>query len=273
MAQISKKTLIYILLGLGALTMIIPFYWMIATSLKTAGEATAMPPVWWPGSMQFSNYVEAFQVAPFGRYLLNSVFVTLLSTIGEVLTAILAAFAFARLNFYGKDILFALLLATMMVPGELLIIPNFVTLANLDWINTYMALIVPWLASVFSVFIVKQRFESISDNLYYAAKIDGCSDFRFLWQVLVPLSRSSIITMVVLKVIGSWNAFLWPLLVTNATEMRTLPVGLQSFTTEAGTRFELLMAASTFVIVPMIVFYMIFQKYIIKGIANTGTKG
>ena len=160
-----------------------------------------------------------------------------------------------------------------MVPGELLIIPNFVTLANLDWINTYMALIVPWLASVLSVFIVKQRFESISDNLYYAAKIDGCSDFRFLWQVLVPLSRSSIITMVVLKVIGSWNAFLWPLLVTNDTEMRTLPVGLQAFTTEAGTRFELLMAASTFVIVPMIVFYMIFQKYIIKGIANTGTKG
>lgn len=246
---------------------------MIATSLKTAGEATAMPPIWWPVSMVFSNYVEAFQVAPFVRYLVNSVIVTALSTLGEVLTAILAAFAFARLNFYGKDVLFALLLATMMVPGELLIIPNFVTLANLDWINTYMALIVPWLASVLSVFIVKQRFESISDNLYYAAKIDGCSDFRFLWQVLVPLSRSSIITMVVLKVIGSWNAFLWPLLVTNDTEMRTLPVGLQAFTTEAGTRFELLMAASTFVIVPMIVFYMIFQKYIIKGIANTGTKG
>lgn len=136
-----------------------------------------------------------------------------------------------------------------------------------------MALIVPWLASAFAVFQIRQRFQSISDELYYAAKIDGSSDFKFLWQILVPMSRSSIVTMVILKVIGSWNAFLWPLLVTNDTNMRTLPVGLQAFTTEAGTRYELLMAASTIVIVPMIIFYLVFQNNIKKGIANTGTKG
>ncbi|SDK76306.1 carbohydrate ABC transporter permease [Lacicoccus qingdaonensis] len=273
MKYLTGKTATYILLAIGAVTMIIPFYWMIATSLKTAGQAVAMPPAWIPDPFQFGNYLEAFEVTPFGQYLFNSVIVTGLSTFGEAITAILAAFAFARLNFYGKDVIFAVLLATMMVPGELFIIPNFVTLANLEWINTYMALIVPWLASVFSVFIVKQQFQSVSDDYYYAAKVDGCSDFMFLWRILVPMSMSAIITMVVLKAVGSWNAFLWPLLVTNDTSMRTLPVGLQAFTTEAGTRFELLMAASTFVIIPMVIFYLIFQKYIIRGITNTGTKG
>lgn len=272
--RVKKTTILfYILLTIGALTMILPFYWMIATSLKTAGQAVAMPPVWFAIPPKIENYFEALQAAPFGRYFLNSVIVTSLSTLGETITAILAAFAFARMNFYGRNVLFTALLGTMMVPGELLLIPNFVTLSHFGWINTYMALIVPWLASAFAVFQIRQRFQSISDELYYAAKIDGSSDFKFLWQILVPMSRSSIVTMVILKVIGSWNAFLWPLLVTNDTNMRTLPVGLQAFTTEAGTRYELLMAASTIVIVPMIIFYLVFQNNIKKGIANTGTKG
>lgn len=152
-------------------------------------------------------------------------------------------------------------------------IPNFVTLSDFKLINTYGALIIPWLASVFSVFTLKQAFEAVPDELYYAAKTDGSSDWKYLWQILVPLSKSSIMAVTILKVIGSWNAFMWPLIVTNDRALRTLPVGLQAFTTEAGTKFELLMAASTIVIVPMVVVYLLLQKYIIQGIARSGLKG
>ncbi|AGY81114.1 sugar ABC transporter permease [Carnobacterium inhibens subsp. gilichinskyi] len=268
-----KKSLIYIVLILGAATMLIPFIWMLSTSLKTPGETVAMPPVWTPDSLQFGNYAEAFAAAPFGRYFLNSVFVTVLSTLGELITTILAAFAFAKIEFYGKNILFTLLIATMMVPGEILIIPNFVTLSNMGLINTYAALIVPYLASVFSVFMLKQSFESVPKELHYAAKVDGCSDFRFLWIVMVPLAKSSIVAITILKIIGSWNAFMWPLIVTNDRTLRTLPVGLQAFTTEAGTQYELLMAAATIVVIPMVIVYLFLQKYIIMGISKSGLKG
>ena len=267
------KIIAYAILILGAITMILPFFWMVSTSLKTPAEAVAQPPVWLPESLQFENYVRAMEVAPFGRYFLNSVVITSLSTAGELLFTILAAFAFSRMNFYFKNVLFTILIATMMVPFELLMIPNYLTLSRMGLINTYAAMIIPFLASVFSVFMLKQNFEAIPDELYYAAKVDGCSDFQFLWQVVVPLSKSAIVAVTILKIIGSWNAFLWPLIVTNETDIRPLPVGLQAFTTEAGTYYELLMAAATIVVLPMIVIYLFLQKYIIKGIANTGVKG
>ena len=268
-----KKSILYILLVLGAATMLIPFIWMVSTSLKTPGETVAMPPVWIPDILQIGNYAEAFEAAPFGRYFLNSVFVTVLSTAGELITTILAAFAFAKIEFYGKNILFTLLIATMMVPGEILIIPNFVPLSNMGLINTYAALIVPYLASVFSVFMLKQSFQSVPKELHYAAKVDGCSDFRFLWTIMVPLAKSSIVAITILKIIGSWNAFMWPLIVTNDRALRTLPVGLQAFTTEAGTQYELLMAAATIVVIPMVIVYLFLQKYIIMGISKSGLKG
>lgn len=273
MKGLLKNIGLYILLFLGGLFMVLPFYWMLATSLKSSGEAIAIPPTWLPRNWLFSNYEKALKVAPFARYFLNSVLVTLTTTTGELITSILAAFAFAKLKFWGKDLLFIILLATMMVPGELMTIPNFVTLAGWDLINTYWALIIPWLASVFSVFTLKQSFQSIPDQLYYAAKTDGASDWRFLWEMMVPLSKSSIIAVMILKVIGSWNSFMWPLIVTNDKALRTLPVGLQAFTTEAGTQFELLMAASTLVVVPMVVIYLFLQKYIMQGIASSGLKG
>ncbi|WP_277630854.1 carbohydrate ABC transporter permease [Atopococcus tabaci] len=253
--------------------MLIPFFWMVSTSLKTPGETVAMPPVWIPSEWKFENYAQALAAAPFGRYFWNSILVTSLSTIGELLTTIMAAFAFAKLQFYGKNVLFVILIGTMMVPGELLIIPNFVTLSNMGLINTYAALIVPYLASVFSVFMLKQNFETIPNELHYAAKVDGCGDFRFLWTVMVPLAKSSVVAVTILKIIGSWNAFMWPLIVTNDQMLRTLPVGLQAFTTEAGTQYELLMAASTIVVLPMIVLYLFLQKYIIMGISRSGLKG
>lgn len=273
MNEIAKKIAVYLLLVLGAVTMLIPFAWMLLTSIKTPGEAMSMPPVWIPDDPQFDNYLEAWSAAPFGRYLFNSITVTVLSTLGELLTTILAAFAFAKMQFYGKNLLFTVLIATMMVPGELLIIPNFVTLSAFGWVNTYAALIVPWLASIFSVFMLRQTFQTVPDELYYAAKVDGSSDFRFLWSVMVPLGKSSIVAIAVLKIIGSWNSFIWPLIVTNDQNMRTLPVGLQAFTTEAGTRYELLMAASTIVIIPMVIIYIFLQKYIIAGISKSGLKG
>lgn len=267
------KIVAYAILILGAITMILPFFWMVSTSLKTPAEAVAQPPVWLPESLQFENYVRAMEVAPFGRYFLNSVVITSLSTAGELLFTILAAFAFSRMNFYFKNVLFTILIATMMVPFELLMIPNYLTLSRMGLINTYAAMIIPFLASVFSVFMLKQNFEAVPDELYYAAKVDGCSDFKFLWQVVVPLSKSAIVAVTILKIIGSWNAFLWPLIVTNETDIRSLPVGLQAFTTEAGTYYELLMAAANIVVLPMIVIYLFLQKYIIKGIASTGVKG
>lgn len=267
------KIVTYILLTLGAATMLIPFLWMVSTSLKTPAEAVAMPPVWVPQVFRFENYIRAFEVAPFGRYFLNSVLITSLSTVGELFTSILAAFAFSKMNFYGKNVLFTTLVATMMVPSELLMIPNYLTLARFDLINTYAAMIVPYLASVFSVFMLKQNFESVPNELYYAAKVDGSSDFMFLWRVLVPLSKSAIVAVTILKVIGSWNAFMWPLIVTNDRLLRPLPVGLQAFTTEAGTYYELLMAASTIVVLPMIIIYLFLQRYIIMGISKSGLKG
>ncbi|UPQ85156.1 carbohydrate ABC transporter permease [Ignavigranum ruoffiae] len=263
----------YVLLTLGGILMVIPFYWMLATSLKSPGEVAQIPPTWLPKSWLFSNYAKALKTAPFARYFLNSLFVTTITTVGELFTSILAAFAFAKMKFWGKNVLFILLLSTMMVPGELMTIPNFVTLSKLNLINTYGALIIPWLASVFSVFTLKQSFESIPDALYYAAKVDGSSDWRFLWEVMVPLSKSTLMAVMILKVIGSWNSFMWPLIVTNDKSLRTLPVGLQAFTTEAGTNFELLMAASTLVIVPMVVIYLLLQKYIVQGISRAGIKG
>ncbi|WP_051503649.1 carbohydrate ABC transporter permease [Alkalibacterium sp. AK22] len=253
--------------------MLIPFIWMVSTSLKTPAEAVAMPPVWWPSVLRFENYARAFEVAPFGRYFLNSVFITTVSTLGELFTTILAAFAFSKMKFYGKNILFTVLIATMMVPSELLIIPNYLTLSRFGLINTYSAMIVPYLASVFSVFMLKQNFESVPNELYYAAKVDGSSDFNFLWTIMVPLSKSAIVAVTILKIIGSWNAFMWPLIVTNDRMLRPLPVGLQAFTTEAGTHFELLMAASTIVVAPMIVIYLFLQRYIIMGVSKAGIKG
>lgn len=269
----AGQIITFVLLTIGAFSMILPFFWMVSTSIKTTGETLAIPPVWLPENWQWSNYEKALTMAPFEQYFINSVIITLSSTIGEVITSILAAFAFSKLQFFGKNILFTILISTMMVPFELLMIPNYLTLSKMGMINSYWAMIIPFLASVFSVFLLKQNFEAVPKQLYYAAKVDGASDWRFLWQILVPMSKSSIVTVVILKMIGSWNSFMWPLMVTNETHLRPLPVGLQAFTTEAGTYFELLMAAATIVVLPMIIIYLFLQKYIIKGISNTGVKG
>lgn len=220
----------------------------------------------------FQNYVDAWKAAPFSRYYFNTILVSFTTTVLEIIFASMAAFAFAKLNFFGKNFIFLLFLSTMMVPGEVLLVPNYITLSKFGWLDTYYALIVPWIVSVFAIFLIRQHFLALPNELYDAAKIDGCSDWKFLWEIMVPLSKPVIITSALLKFVGSWNSFLWVLIVTKSPEVRTLPVGLQNFSSEVGTLYNQLMAASTFSILPVIVIFLFAQKQFIRGIARTGLK-
>lgn len=271
--QKAAKLLTYAILILGAAFILLPFVWMILTSVKPSNEVLKMPPVWIPSKIQWQNYVKAFKAVPFFTYLKNSILVTVMITSCELITTILAAYAFAQLEFRGKNLLFLLLVATMMVPGEILTIPNFVTLARLGWINTYKAMVAPWATSVFSIFLLRQQFASIPQSYYKAARMDGCSDLRYLFTVMVPMSRPTVVSIALLKIINSWNSYLWPLISTNSREMRTLPVGLAYFSTEAGTDYNTLMAFSLMIIAPTIIVYLLTQKYIIQGVSKTGLKG
>ncbi len=220
----------------------------------------------------WQNYADAWNAAPFGRYYFNTVFVAIVTTVLEIIFAAMAAFAFAKMEFFGKKFIFSLFLATMMVPGEVLLVPNFITLTNLGWIDTYYALIVPWVVSVFAIFLLRQHFMTIPDELYDAAKIDGMNKWKFLWGVMVPLSKPAIITGALLKFVGSWNSFLWVLIITKSPEYRTLPVGLQNFSSATGTEYNLLMSAATFSIIPVVVLFLVTQKYFIAGISRSGLK-
>lgn len=220
----------------------------------------------------FQNYALAWKAAPFGRYYLNTVFIAVVTTILEIIVSAMAAYAFSWMQFPGKNILFSIFLATMMVPGEVLLVPNFITITKFGWIDTYYALIIPWIVSVFSIFLMRQHFMSIPTELFDAAKIDGSSHWRFLWQIVVPLSKPVIITSALLKFVGSWNSFLWVLIVTNSPKYRTLTVGLQAFSSDVGTLYNLLMAAATFSILPVVIIFLFTQKYFVRGIARTGLK-
>ena len=220
----------------------------------------------------FQNYITAWNAAPFGTYYFNTVFVAIVTTFLEIIFAAMAAFAFAKLEFFGKNLIFTLFLATMMVPGEVLLVPNFVTLTALGWIDTYYALIVPWVVSVFAIFLMRQHFMTIPNELYDAAMIDGLTKWRFLWTIMVPLAKPAVITGALLKFVGSWNSFLWVLIVTKSPEIRTLPVGLQNFSSAAGSDYHLLMAAATFSVIPVIALFLLTQKYFIAGIARSGLK-
>lgn len=267
------KVISYIILILGCLITLIPFIWMISTSLKSGGEIYKLPLTFIPESIRWDNYKTVVNKVPMMQYAFNSVIVSGIITIGTIITSILAAFAFSKKKFFGRDILFTLLLSTMMVPSEMLIAPNFVTLSKLGLINKIPALYIPWVASVFTIFLLRQYFLGIPEELYYAAKVDGCSDFKYMIRVMVPLARPGIITIALIRIINSWNEFLWPLLMVSTPDKRTLPVGLAQFITEAGPNYNLLMAYSSIIILPVIVVYIFLQKYVIQGVARSGIKG
>ena len=263
----------YMALVLFAIITLFPFYWMIASSLKTSFEVIQVPPSLLPKSLKFENYTIAFKMAPFVRYFINTIIVTVLSIISTVIIAILSAFAFANLEFKGRDLIFAIFLASMMIPGEVLIVNNFKTISNLGMIDTYTSLFIPYAASVLYIYMLREFFLTVPKPLYYAAKIDGAGDWKFLWKVLVPIAKPSIITISILVGINSWNAFLWPLLVTNNENMRVLATGLTAFQSDAGNQYELLMAASSIITVPIVGVYVFLHKKIMNGISLGGTKG
>ena len=268
-----EKVLTYIVFIITAIFILAPFIWILLTALKSPEEVFANPPVIIPNKLQWQNFIEVFKLKNFSRYFLNSVVITIVITAGELITTILAAFAFSNLDFKGKDIIFTLLIGTMMVPGEVLLIPNFVTLSKIKWINTYKALIIPWCTSVTSIFFLRQYFFNIPKQLYYAAKVDNCSDFKYLIKVVIPIARPAIFTIAILKIINSWNSFMWPLIMTNSEKMRTLPIILAKFSSEVGMDYHMLMAASTIIITPMIIIFIFLSKYIINGVSKGGIKG
>lgn len=269
-----KKFLIYFILIIGAIIMIFPFYWMITGALKTSEEYYAFPPVWFPSNpFNLSNFVTAFQKAPLMNYFKNSTVVTLCSVLINGFTTILAAFGFSRLKFPGKEVIFAVLVAFMMVPFEMLVITNYQTVTRLHLVDTLPVLIIPFTSSIFYTYILKGFFDTVSDSLYYSARIDGASNWKYLWRVMVPIARPSLVTIMLLNAIASWNSFMWVQLVINSDRNRTIPLGIFAFVSEAGSDPKLQLAAATVSVLPMIILFLFCRKYIVNGVARGGIKG
>ena len=268
-----SKFFLYLFLILGAVIMVFPFYWMITGAFKTSIEIQMIPPVWLPTHFNLDNFKEALRMAPFARYFLNSLIAMVSCVTLCTFTTILGAFAFSKLNFPGRHIIFGLLLGLMMVPFEMIVITNYRTIIDLGIYNTILALIVPFTSSIFYMYILKGFFDSVPDSLYQAARVDGCSNWKYLWRVLVPIAKPSLVTIILLNAIASWNSFLWPMLAVSDRELRTLPFGLYAFVSEGGARTELMMAASTMIVNPMIILFLFARKQIVNGVSRGGLKG
>lgn len=266
---------LYTFLGIMALIVLFPFYWMIISSLKTLSEYRLSIPTFIPTFWDFHNYVEAFNTANLGQLFLNTMYVGIVSTILSLVITVLSAFVFARLEFKGREVLFAGLLATMMIPGELFTITNFGTVTKLGWINTFTALIVPFLVSVFYIYLLRQNFLQIPNELYLAAKVDGTSDLKYLWKVMIPLAAPSLVSITILKMMGAWNSYVWPRLVANDADHRLITNGLRNaFTDLSGdTDIPLQMAAVAIVSAPLFLVFIFLRKYIMKGVSRSGIKG
>jgi len=322
-----KKSISYIILSVCGLLMVIPFIWMLTTSVKSQlevnkgnvgflpiehystyeedGTVYRITSVKVDGDstyihvfdenmnrirsyekvansdiiekkqvkLHFENYKEAFTKVPFKRYFINTLFVSSSVVFGVLITGSLAAYAFATMRFKGRDFIFYLFISMMMVPQPVYLIPSYVLLNHLGWIDTYNALIIPWIANIFTIFLLRQQFKTIPDELFDAARIDGCGRFRTLWTLVLPLSKSVIVTAAIFGFIGSWNSFMWPLVMTDSPAIRVLQVGLSYFSQEASAQTSLLMAASTFSILPLVILFLFAQKQIIASFASSGLKG
>jgi len=281
----------YLFLAIMAFVVIVPFYWMLNVSFQSNNEVlnslnlSLFPKVFSP-----QNYVNVFFYSSasqgnisFLRYLLNTGIVAFFSTIGGTLFSILVAFALARLNFKGRETIFAILLATMMIPGEMMVISNYITVSRFGWVNadnagSYLAMIIPFLVSIFHIYLLRQTFRQIPNELYYAAKVDGCGDFKYLWTVMVPMAKSSVVTILILKLMGTWNAYIWPDIVANE-KFKLVTTWLRSSfvdSAETGSGRVLLnyqMAATVIVTVPLLLLFVFFRNYIMSGVSRSGVKG
>ncbi len=267
----------YLILILGALIAVIPFVWMTSTSLMSLGEAQGVR--FFPTEIHLENYVQAWQEAQFAEYFINSIQITAITLVGQITFSVLAAYAFARIEFPGRDLIFGVMLSTLMIPAMVLIIPNFLTvtwlgrIGPLKWINNWPSLTIPFMGSIFSIFLLRQFFAQIPDELFDAAQMDGAGHFRFLLTVVIPLAKAPLMVIVVLSFMGSWNALAWPLLVTNSPEWRPIAVGLLNFVDEAGQMLNLMMAGAMITIIPILLIYFVTQKQFTESIARSGLKG
>ncbi len=269
--------MLYLFLIAGAVTMLAPFLWMVTASLKQPGEVFSYLKPWWydwiPTSFVWQNYVKVPQVVPFVRFYLNSIFVAVITTFGQVATSALSAYAFARLKFPGRDRIFFAYLATMMIPGVITMIPVFMLLQSLGWIDTYKAVILPPIFTAYGTFMLRQFFLTLPKDLEDAAKIDGCSYFGIFWRILLPLSKPALATLTTFTFMGNWMSFMWPLIVLNSHEKFTLPVGLAYFQSFHNTDWTLLMAGSLMMILPILLLFIFNQRYFVEGIKLSGIKG
>src|SRR5690554_851150 len=288
--NVLRKVLVYGFLILMAVIILVPFYWMLNISLQSNNEIfDSLSISFYPQEFSPDNYLKVFVYetstatgTTFSRYLFNTLVVAFFSTVFGTIFSILIAFALARLNFKGRDLLFTLLLATMMIPGEMMVISNFITVSRLGWVHdpgsgSYLAMIVPFLVSIFHVYLLRQAFKQIPNELYYAAKVDGCSDRKYLWKIMVPMAKSSIITITILKVMGTWNAFIWPDLVAD-NKFKLVTTWLRSPFTDSTFEVQrpltnLQMAATVIVTLPLLLLFVIFRKYIMSGVSRSGVKG
>ncbi len=284
--QMIRLGVVYAFIIFFAIFIIIPFYWMVITALKIESDVFTSPPILWIGLNPFNwaweNFPAALEQAPFLRFTLNTVVVAIIATIGTVITTILSAFAFARLNFKGRDILFMAFIATMMIPGEIFVITNFITVSRLGWVTlnqTYfdalLAMTIPFMTSIFYIFFLRQAFKTIPDELYYAAKVDGKTDWQYLWRVMVPIAIPTLTTITILNAMNTWNAYIWPRLVTMEEEYRLVSNGLRdAFDDTAGrVMYHEQMAAAIIVTVPLIIAFILLKKYIMRGVSRSGIKG
>jgi len=272
MRRWSEKTLIHTVLVVGACVMVMPFLWMITTSLKTQQDAIKFPPDIFPKQLVFGNYLEAFRQVDFSRYFLNTAVMTLGTTLLVFVTSVFAAYAFARLKFPGREFLFMAFLAMMMVPIPVYLVPSYVILSQLGWIDTFLALIIPWSVNIFAIFLLRQHFMTIPQELFDAARIDGFDHLAMLVRIVIPLSKPVLVTVGVFQVVASWNSFLWPLIVTHSDSMRTIQTGLAYFAQAESTNYPLLCAASTFTIMPLVVLYFFVQRHIMESFSRSGLK-
>ena len=266
---------LYLFLGIMAIIVLFPFYWMLISSVKTLQEYNLAVPTLFPKQFDFRNYIDAFNTANLGTLFLNTVYVGIVSTLLSLVITVLSAFAFARLEFKGKNALFAALLATMMIPGELFTITNYATVNQLGWINTYTVLIVPFLVSVFYIYLLRQNFLQIPNELYLAAKVDGTSDFKYLIKVMIPLSLPTLISITILKMMGAWNSYVWPNLVANDQAHKLITNGIRGadFSVDNMIDYPVQMAAVAIVSLPLFLVFLFLRKYIMKGVSRSGIKG
>ncbi len=269
------RTLVqYALLAVTALVFVVPLFWVFSASLKDLQQIYTFPPVWIPTEPRFSNYSEAWASAPFGRFYLNTIITTFFGVALEVVNALLTAYALVFMRFPGKNIIFIVLLAALMVPIHVTILPNYLTIASLGWVNTYQGIILPGASVAFGAFLLRQHFLTLPNEIPEAARLDGASHLQTLWYVILPISGPMLVTVTLVSVVTKWNDFLWPLIATNSENMRTLPIGLSYlFSAEGASQWGLIMAATVFVILPVLMLFLRWQKHIVSGLTSGATKG